>query len=303
MLGVAFGPSGVAFGVIACVTAVLLMVKRYRFGLRTFLVAITIVSVWLGLKVRRDMQLDEALASIKSSGGRVAIVDRQPDFPWGFWAHQYGLDYYGLSDQLSDADFRHLEKLGPTSLRSLDLANTGVTDENLRLIGRFTTLESLSLANDTYASGAVIRSKPQNHISDEGLSNLAGLSSLHGIDLRGTQITDKGLATLASLKHLQWVQLDGTKVTGSGLSSLKSLPRLSMLELNGCKLDKAAFELLGQLGELSSLGLRNTSISDDDLKLLQDSSKLSILRLGNTKVSDSALEEFQATHPKCKIER
>jgi hypothetical protein len=303
MLAMAFGPSGAAFGVIACAAAITLMVKRYRFGLRTFLVAVTLVSVWLGIKVRRDMRLDGALASIRSSGGNLTIVDRQPDFPWGLWENRYRLDYYGLNDELSEADFRHLGILGPSSVQSLDLSNTGVTDECLNLIRKYAALEILSVANDTYASGAVIQSKPLNQISDNGLSKLADLRDLKGIDLRGTQISDKGLATLASMKQLMWIQLDGTTVTGSGLSSLQSLPRLWTLELNGCELDKGVFEILSQFKALSCLGLRNTLTSDADLKLLQGNSQLSILRLGDTPVSDAALEEFQASHPNCKIER
>lgn len=303
MLAVAYGPSAALFGAVFCAAAITLAYKRYRFGLRTFLVLVAVVGVWLGLKTKRDKRIEGALAGIKSSGGRLTVLERQPDFPWGLWRNRYRLDYYGLDGTLSEADFCCLGELDPASIQRLDLSNTGVTDESLRSLGRYTELEILSLANDTYTSGEAIPDRPQNNITDAALRELSELRELKGLDLRGTHVSDDGIALLSSMPKLSWIQLDGTQVSGSGLSALRSLPKLSIVELNGCKLQPEDFKHLAACRHLISLGLRNTPITDADLVRLEQRTQLGILRLTDTGLSNAAVNRFQASHPACKIER
>ena len=85
MLGMAFGPSAALFGVIVAAIALALIVRRYRFGLRTFLLAVAVLGVWLGLKASRDVRMDQALTGIENNGGQLKVYDRQPNFPWGLW--------------------------------------------------------------------------------------------------------------------------------------------------------------------------------------------------------------------------
>ena len=303
MLGMAFGLSAVLFGVIASVIAFALIIHRYRFGLRTFLLATMVLGVWLGLKVSQDVRMDQALTTIENQGGQLKVYDRKPNFPWGLWKYRYHLDFFGLKEPLSAQVFSRLQVFAPSSLQSLSLSNTGVTDQDLEFVEGLTELEILLLSNETYANGEVIPDRPQNKITDAGLARLGNLRSLKGIDLSGTEVTDDGLKNLSQMPNLIWVYLDGTKVTGSGIAHLKSHNDLHMLELNGCKLTPTAYENVIQLPILSSLGLRNTRTTDADLHLLQENTKLGILRLNDTNVSSDAVHQFQLTHPDCKIER
>jgi Leucine rich repeat len=63
-------------------------------------------------------------------------------------------------------------------------------------------------------------------VTDEGLKALAGFSSLESLDLDGNaQITDAGLKELYGLTSLQSLNLAGTKVTRAGVELLtKALP-------------------------------------------------------------------------------
>lgn len=303
MLGMAFGPSAVLFGVIVSAIALALIVRRYRFGLRTFLLAVAVLGVWLGLKSSQDVRLSRALTTIENAGGQLKVYDRKPNFPWGLWRYRYRLDFYGLKQPLSANVFSQLNVLAPSSLQSLNLSNTGVTDQDLEFVAGLTDLEILLLSNETYANGEVIRDRPQNKITNAGLARLGNLTKLKGIDLSGTEVTDDGLKILARMPNLIWVYLDGTKVTGPGIAHLNSHQSLRMVELNGCELNQTGYENLIQLPNLGSLGLRNTRTTNADLHLLQENTNLGILRLKDTDVSNDAVHQFQSTHPDCKIER
>jgi hypothetical protein len=64
-------------------------------------------------------------------------------------------------------------------------------------------------------------------VTDAGLVHLAGLESLHVLDLGGTQVTDTGLRHLTGLKQLSVLKVKGSKVTDQGLSRLqKALPNI-----------------------------------------------------------------------------
>jgi hypothetical protein len=303
MLGMAFGPAAVLFGVIVAAIAWFLIVRRYRFSLRTFLLATTVLGVWLGLKVSHDARMDRALAGITASGGLIKVYDRSQNFPWGLWKYRYHLQFHDLREPLSTKDFSHLRAFGPASLHWLNLANTGLTDRDLEIVASLRGVEYLSLANETYANGEVIPDRPQNKITDAGLARLSGLRNLRGIDLSGAEITDDGLKILAGMPHLVWVYLDATQVKGPGLANLKTHDQLRMLELNGCELTPAAYENVIQLSNLSSLGLRNSGTTDALFALIEENANLGILRLSETQVSDEAVQRFQQSHPNCKVER
>ena len=135
MLAMAFGPSAAIFGVLTCAIAFTFMARRYRFSLRALLLVMTVLSVWLGLKLSRDARLNRALSAIENSGGQLVVHDRQPNFPWGLWKYRYRLGYYELEKKLLERDFLCLEVLAPSSLHWLDLSNTGITDGDLKSIG------------------------------------------------------------------------------------------------------------------------------------------------------------------------
>jgi hypothetical protein len=299
----AFGPSGFGFGLVIAVSVFLLMARRYRFGLRTFLIVTTVIGVWLGLKVGHDLKLQRAITAITIAGGHLEVHDRRPNFPWGIWAERYNLDFYKLSQPLSDEQLAHLELLTTSSLWWLNLENTGITDDSMSLVRRSTGLEFLSLANQTYLGGQRIPGHPQNRITDAGLAELRGLRTLKGIELSGTDVTDECVTYLLEMPHLSWIYLNGTKVTGAGMARLATLEDLRMLELNGCPTSADGYKELSQLTNITTLGLHNSAMTDQDLEQLNALGQIGILRLGSNKVSNEAVKRFSDAHPRCTIER
>jgi predicted peptidase len=64
---------------------------------------------------------------------------------------------------------------------------------------------------------------------------LAGLKSLHTLNLEGTNVADGGLKDLSGLKRLRSLNLDSTKVTDAGLKELAGLTELRWLNLTASK--------------------------------------------------------------------
>ena len=136
MATMAFGPSGFGFAVVVALCVFGFMVKRYRFSLRAFLMLTTLFGVWLGLKVSYDRKLQQAVSTLTNAGGHLVVQDRSPNFPWGIWADNYNIDFYNLQRPLTVDEFSCLERFSPYSIRSLDLNNTGITDNDLAIHSR-----------------------------------------------------------------------------------------------------------------------------------------------------------------------
>lgn len=60
-------------------------------------------------------------------------------------------------------------------------------------------------------------------VTDAGLANLQGLTSLQGLDLSNTQVSDAGLAHLQGLTSLRWLFLRKTEVTDAGVAKLRNV--------------------------------------------------------------------------------
>ena len=119
----------------------------------------------------------------------------------------YRTDYTQVTDLGPLAGLRHLERLEL-------IRYVGVTD--LAPLARLTQLGFLNLLCCT-------------GVTDAGLAHLAGLASLWGLALSGTQVTDAGLAHLAGLATLRYLDLGGTQVTKAGVAELrKALPECTI---------------------------------------------------------------------------
>jgi hypothetical protein len=83
-------------------------------------------------------------------------------------------------------------------------------------IGKLTSLRSLDLSN--------------TRITDAGMIHLKGLNNLEGLSLDGNQISDAGSAQLKCLTKLKLLSLAGTNVTNAGVNELKkAIPLLNVV--------------------------------------------------------------------------
>lgn len=108
---------------------------------------------------------------------------------------------------------------------AVDLAQTAVTDNDLRLLSSFPTLVELNLR--------------ETLITDQGLEAVAALEHLEFLGLTGTLVTDAGLPQLKSLRRLRFLTLGHTSVSDDGLDAIAECTTLEGLNLNGTSVTAA----------------------------------------------------------------
>ena len=181
---------------------------RFRFSLRSLMIAIGILCGGLGWIINRAHVQRDAVAAIERAGGKVMydrewIWKRNRPVPtgksrWPNWlVVRTGIDY------LSNVTYVNLRYRG--------------SDEILARIGRLHRLEYLSL-------GRIARHRRPADAPD-------GLDRSPVVVVEDTQISDAGLVHLKNLKKLQTLSIGLTRVSDEGLPHLKMLTGLKGLSL------------------------------------------------------------------------
>ena len=171
-----------------------------------------------------------------------------------------------------------------TKAKVLDLGNCGLTEVPPE-VGELVWLESLSLAsNGLNGTIGIGRQESQNNGSRNerlaDLTPLAGLSALHSLYVKSTQVSD--LAPLAGLSALQKLDVSHTQVR-----DLEPLAGLSALQhLNVSNIQVADLAPLAGLSALETLEVWGTQVTD--LAPLAGLSALQTLHVWSTQVTDLA---------------
>ncbi len=223
-----------------------------RYRLRTLLIAISILGIWLGLQANRVNRQRRAVAAINAARAKLS----------------YDYERDNALNIIPNAS-----PSAPKWLRSL------VGDDYFRRV----TLVDFSFG---YHDRQRLGFPP---IADDDLQCLLLLPDVRTLEIGRSEVTDTGLVNLRNLKHLRTLYLYHTKVSGSGLSHLQSLQHLECLDLKGAPVTPAGFQHLGKLNHLVSLGLDDTPLTDDDLQSLLTLTNLKTLTLGNTAITDAGL--------------
>ena len=191
----------------------------WQFSLRTLLVVVALLCVlfaWMGAKFNRVRQQRQAIAELKERGF-VVLLDYEEHLisPSGL-VEPPGPKF--LRNWLGDDFFD--EVISASSDVSLDSDGSAreLTDDDLKLLGRFPQLTYLSLAGDI-------------RITDKQLALLAELSQLQYLSLDGCPVTDSGMAHIARLRQLSFLDLSGTSITDAGLAQLGGLANLHELRI------------------------------------------------------------------------
>lgn len=207
--------------------------RRFRFSLKTALIVVVLLSVlsmWFSLEIRRAERQRQVVEAIRKVGGWVMydheisdVVQSKPEpFAAALLRELTGEDSFAVvvsvgfrfPKTVGDDDLQYLRHL--TKLRTLELANTQITDAGLKHFEGLTRLEVLVL-RDT-------------RITDAGLGCLKELTDLGGLHLSRTQVTDAGVKHLRNLRKLQWINLVDTEVTDEGIKRLhKVLPKCEII--------------------------------------------------------------------------
>lgn len=123
-----------------------------------------------------------------------------------------------LGEQIADSDLALLGGLEST-LVSLNLSGTSVTDEGMGALARFPRLERLHLARTA--------------ISDAGVERLAPLQSLAYLNLYGTDVTDRTLVVAANHPKLEQLYVWNTGVSPQAAALLAALRPGMQVEAGG----------------------------------------------------------------------
>jgi internalin A len=207
------------------------------------------------------------------------------------------------NDPVTDAGIKELAAL---PLRSLHLEGTRVSGAGFR---DFTSLRSLALSRSA--------------MTDDGLKDLAGNKELDTLDLRGTRVTDEGMKHVAALP-VRRLDLHGTKVTAKGLKALAAIKSLSKLTLSNDQMTDEALRTLfegdmlhkyyraqgdppgrpaGNTREITRLFLVDTPVTDASLKTIAALNSLRLVNLRGTNVTDEGVEGLKKERPQLKIMR
>src|SRR5262245_27543001 len=173
----------------------------FRFRLRTLLVVVTLVSIWLGYHVHRTNVQKQSVAAIRQYGGWVRY-DFQ--FPSGDYS------YSGF-----DAKARSIVPLWLIDRLGIDFFHDVVQ------------------VNLNYSDDSGKREDNKNG-SDQALQYLDGLPQLRTLLLSGTQASDDGMRHLAGLKNLEYLFMwDVVNITDAGVAYLRGLKNLHYIHLTG----------------------------------------------------------------------
>lgn len=222
--------------------------RWYQFSLRTLFVVITLLAVWLGIHTHSARLQKRSVAAVHEYGGRVRYDFQYPQGTYGrddldysatsrvpqWMLDSVGIDFfhdvvevtidreYDYGRQNPSADDGLIRSLyGLPELRRLGLSHCGVSDEGLRGLSRFSSLEDLDLS---YSS-----------ITDDALSRIGSLTSLKWLDLGHTRINGRGFHRLSRLDELEVLILTLTPIRDEALNSVKDMEGLQYTSIHGCR--------------------------------------------------------------------
>jgi hypothetical protein len=280
-----------------------------QFSLRTFVVVVGLIAVWLGWLVNSATRQREAVRAILARGGTIAydyqydargrrLPNGKPSRPvWlqrildDNYFHQVvlvGLDVDEVGNGVAptDEDLVHIERL--PKLRFLYLGGGSISDDGLRHLQNLTDLHLLVLW--------------ANPISGEGLGHLRHLKKLRHLDLSQTLVTDDKLKCLEFLTGLERIDLpNNPQLSGEFLEHVAGLPNLQDLVLRGCGITDSALVHLERAKRLRALMLDGTRVTDTGVVHLRGLSNLGDLDLSGTAVSEAAVEEIEQRLPQAHV--
>jgi internalin A len=264
--------------------------RRLQLRLRTLLLAITLLGIWLGVIVERARTQREAVATILELGGSVyykhqrvrgvgLVSGAAPPGP--AWLRRWiGDDYFQTPLDVNIRSSRDSDACVAAAARLAGLEDLSVDSEAIDDDGYGGYYQGWS---DTPHR---VQGKP---LTDRGMESIGRLTGLTWLTIGGAAITDEGLRHLAPLTRLKHLRIWRCAITGTGLLYLPRPDRLDELNLSSTRLNDLGLESLRGMNRLQLLGLGRTHISDKGLAYLSGLTGLEHLGLGETDISDAGL--------------
>jgi hypothetical protein len=212
------------------------MIRRrwLQVSLRTLLVLLTAICIWLGWQVERARKQREAINAIAERGGGTSYVweiepkdgmgrSTKPACPLPDWIRQlfgddllFPVSTVWLGPNFTDDDLSIIQSFDSSRLLALNLSGSKITDSGLARLPRMARLRTMGLDNTS--------------ITDDGLRHLAKFPNLTYLQMLDVKISDAGLLNLQSNKRLEVIMSRQSEFTRAGVAQFKeSVPR--------CKVD------------------------------------------------------------------
>ncbi len=276
-----------------------------RFSLRTMLLLVTALSVWLGVKVNQARRQKEAVTALRELGATIYYAHQRSDAnPREFLAGKEvqlprwlrdlaGDDFFQevaavqFSRPVSNDDLVHLEAL--PDIESLGFLyfqiNRNVTDAGLNIT-------DAGLAHLPRPDRLIRFHANKMAIGDEFFERLANASQLQEIVLGDTNVTAAGLGALRGLASLRLLSIVDPQLEDAALEVLPSMPSLNWLSLKGWGITDAGLVNLARYQSLTTVSLANTAVSDAGLEHLSELSNLRALDLEGTNIRGPGLRHI-----------
>jgi hypothetical protein len=257
-----------------------------RFSLRTLLVGMTVLCVWLGFRVNAAHRQKEATGAILGAGGWVGYSHQlvpkamyslanggrfdPPKYGFNYdpipgpgWLHDLvGDDYFqtvagvGLNFKSSGAAkgvIEQVAKLPTLKLFRMSVGSNGISsnieDIDLAALGALDQLESLVIWN--------VR------IDGAALARLRNPAQLTQVCLNNTDSDDAALEQIGKMSNLAYLCLNQLRITDAGLAHLKQLTKLKQLVLWHASITDAGLQHLTGMKQLSELAIHETDVTKD----------------------------------------
>lgn len=238
--------------------------RWFKFSLRTLLVLMTVLCVWLGLQVNAARRQREAVTAILKAGGMIT-------YDW-----QYGPPAKPTGNYLVD----YGQSLNNSASPRWPWLSTVFGDDCFQSVT------------------GVLFNTPNPNATKANYDQIAKLPALKFFCLGPTDnpafaLNGSDLTSLAELKHLELLQLYGTHITGEMIEKWQSHNTLKSVSICNCDFDDSGMQEIGKMTNLVLLELDGTRITDAGLLHLQNLTKLKQLYLHRTKVTSDGMQHLK----------
>ena len=241
--------------------------RRFRFGLRGMIVAVTIVGLLfatVGPTVHQRLRREHALRQVAAHGGRGLPMDPR-ELNW--LRSRLGVDPFGAvevvwlhSDEATDSLLQHTDQFAEVEMLSFW---EGPTDESLARAAEFNNFPRLTSAEFV-----------DTPLTDEGLRRLRAWHRVEFLFFNGCAISDDGLRHLVELPALEDLTLiadqgGNMSITNASTIDISKMTGLKRLFLQGIPISDAGLARLAELPNLERVILRGTAVTETGAEIFR----------------------------------
>jgi hypothetical protein len=270
-----------------------------RYSLRTLMVLVTALCVWLTINVNAARRRADAVVAIHKAGGTVwfdyQLVPAKLGNGNGVNVGS-GLSVDPNALQTAPAWLRHIfgDDFFRTAVSVQLIATKAVIQSNLTQLAQLPELKAIDLTINPSDSRFPW---PE---SEEGLAVLGQLTKLKIVAFDAVDPTS--LACLERTTELEELSLQSTPLNGNAMRQIGKLQRLRKLTLQYCDpVDNDGIEHLAGLDKLEVIGICNTRLSDAGVMHFKALKHIKSILLVQTDISNDTARQLQKLLPQAHI--